>query len=429
MKKIRFDIKKLGAVRDSVVELHPLMILSGESNLGKSYVALVIHYFYKLLTENRFDEFFLDNHYEYEILAKKYPDKGSFTFSTKDLLFWIEQDAKNYLRDSIGNNNLDADIKFYLPIDRDELTFSYQTELFGLVGKEELYVAFEMEKIVFRIPSDAKNIGVIPWTWILQDYLMSVLLEDNSVSETFAMVPGRGALLNVPLTYQDKIKGGEDIYAEFLKDWDIVRSMASKKNTNTDLVTLLRKINGGKIEMDTDQSLVYRMENEEAIPISAAASSIKELAPLDMLLDKYPVERLSILFEEPEAHIHPQKQISIADFIVQLVNRGAHLQITTHSDYLLRRINDRIFLYKISELLDEKEYKDSIEKFGYTDLNLDPSLIGAYLLKRENDGTVKVVSQDLEKGIPYESFYSVVNNDIRYSMDIQQTYYSLKHVE
>ena len=428
MKSIKLEIKKLGAIRDSMIELHPLMILSGESSLGKSYVALVIHYLYKLLTESRFDRFFMKYHYDYETLAKERVDNGSFTFSTSDLLHWIEQDVKEYLRDSIGNKDLEADIRFYLPLNRDALTFSYKTELFGIVGKEELYVVFEMDEIAFRMPDDTKNIGVMPWVWILQDYLLSELLENHVVAETFAMVPGRGALLNVPLTIQDKIKGGNDIYAEFLKDWDIVRSMTPKRNIHVDLVTILRAINGGKIELDKDQSIIYRMESGMAIPISAAASSIKELAPLDMLLDKYPADRLSILFEEPEAHVHPQKQIAIADFIVQLVNRGTHIQITTHSDYLLRRINDRIFLHKVLEL-DENTYQETIEKYGYSNLHLDSSLIGAYLLKREEDGTVKVISQDLEKGIPYESFYSVVNKDLRYSMEIQQTYFSLKHVE
>ena len=57
---------------------------------------------------------------------------------------------------------------------------------------------------------------------------------------------------------------------------------------------------------------------------------------------------------------------------------------------------------------------------------MNPSLIGAYLLRRENDGSVKVVSQELEKGIPYESFYDVIKKEAGHSLDIQQTYYKLQ---
>jgi hypothetical protein len=87
-------------------------------------------------------------------------------------------------------------------------------------------------------------------------------------------------------------------------------------------------------------------------------------------------------------------------------------------------LNDRIFLQKIQRL-DANSYAKTLSNYGYTDLTLDSSLIGAYLLRRDEDGTVKVISQSLEKGIPYESFYDVIRKDARHSLDIQQTYYNL----
>lgn len=59
MNTVKIHIKRLGAVRDSVVELKPLMIFSGESGLGKSYVAILVHYVYKILSENRLQNFSL----------------------------------------------------------------------------------------------------------------------------------------------------------------------------------------------------------------------------------------------------------------------------------------------------------------------------------------------------------------------------------
>ena len=119
-------------------------------------------------------------------------------------------------------------------------------------------------------------------------------------------------------------------------------------------------------------------------------------------------------------------QVNIADFVTSAISHGMHLQITTHSDYFLRRLNDRIFLQKIQSL-DAKLYAETLSKYGYTDLTLDPLLIGAYLLRRQEDGSVNVVSQDLEKGIPYESFFSVIKKETRHSLDIQQIYFNLKH--
>ena len=427
MKNIKIQIYELGAVHNSQLELKPLMIFSGESGLGKSYVAILVHYFYKLLAENRLQGFFDAEGFDLDTLSQKSPEEGSFIVSSEKLTSWIVDDSKDYMRQSVGNEDLLIDVSFVIPFNKKEYSFRYKKVLFGLEGKEEISYLFQMDSSSMRIEfgSDVKSIGSLPWAMLFQETLCAELIGDDSIDQTFAMVPGRGALLNIPFNLQDRIKNVGDIYSEFLSDWYVVRSMRARKNIDSDLVSLLFDINGGKVELDDNNRVFYRINDGALLPISAAASSIKELAPLYMLLDKYPARQLSILFEEPEAHLHPQKQVDIADFVIRAVNKGTHMQITTHSDYFLRRLNDRIFLHKIFEA-DEKIYQETLEKFGYSDLTFNPSMIGAYLLRREVDGSVKVISQDLEKGIPYESFYNVIRKESRYSLDIQQVYYNLK---
>ena len=425
MKEIKINIKELGAVRNSIIELKPMMIFSGESGLGKSYVAILVHYFYKLLAENRLQGFFDAEDWDFEKMIQNNHNNGKLSLNTSQLLEWINEDAKVYMRKSVGNPELPISVAFDIPFEQLEYTFSYKTVKFGIEGKEQLFYVFELENTIMRVNVETKNIGVQPWYMLLEDVLRKKLFENDKINQTFAMVPGRGALLNIPVTMQERIKNNGDIYSEFLSDWDVVRSMLYRSSKDADLVDLLSNINGGKIDVDENDHIVYRISDEKSLPISAAASSIKELAPLYMLLDKYPCEQLSILFEEPEAHLHPQKQIDIADFVVRAVNKGSHMQITTHSDYFLRRLNDRIFLHKIYED-DPIRYKKTLEKYVYSDLKIDPSLIGAYILLRKEDGSVNVVSQQLDRGIPYESFYNVIKKETNHSLDIQQTYYNIK---
>lgn len=427
MKTIKININRLGAVRNSKIELKPLMILSGESGLGKSYVAILVHYFYKLLAESRLQDFFDSEGWGFDTLLSNSPHEGSFTVNADMLLAWINEDAKTYLRQSVGNEELAVDVTFKIPFKKKEYVFRYSTVLFGIEGKEEKSFLFQLDKTSMRLGSenDVKSIGSLPWAMLFQETLRHDLLGTTQINQTFTMVPGRGALLNLPITMQERIRGKGDIYTEFLNDWYVVRSMPMRRGAESDLVSILYDINGGKIELDEHDRVLYRIDGDTLMPISAAASSIKELAPLYMLLDKYPAEQLSILFEEPEAHLHPQKQVDIADFVVRAINKGTHMQITTHSDYFLRRINDRIFLHKINEI-SPSAYKETLAHYGYSDLTMNPSLIGAYLLRREKDGSVKVVSQELEKGIPYESFYNVIKKEASHSLDIQQTYYKLQ---
>lgn len=431
MKSIKLIINELGAIQKSSIEIKPLIVISGESGLGKSYLAILIHYVYKILTELRLQGFFLEHNWDYESLSQVNSESGKIAFDTSSVLSWINKDVNEYMKTSIGNQQLKIDVKIELPIEYRSLSLSYRTEMMGLVGKEELYLAFQLDGIeskTYRTSADSKNIGAIPWTVILQNYLCETILGSDAINQTMALVPGRGGLLNIPLTIQDKVKGEGSIYSEFLKDWDIVRSMSPRKNNNEVLLNTLRKINGGQIALDGDQNLVYKMDlgQELPIPIAAAASSVKELAPLDMLLSKYPADGLSILFEEPEAHLHPTKQVAIADFIVQVINAGSHVQITTHSDYFLRRINDRIFLYKIKELNNEI-YEHVIDEYGYSNLTINPSLISAYVLLRNSDGDVEVKEQAVDEGIPYDTFASVLEDGIGHSLDIQMKYSLLKH--
>ncbi len=424
MKTIKIHIKQLGAVRNSSIEIKPLMIFSGESGLGKSYVAILVHYFYKLLGEQRLQHFFVSEGLGYETLAASNTDSGSITVVVSQLTTWINQDACDYMRKSVGNPDMVVDINFEIPFSHQEYTLSYHNEQIGLEGKEEQYVIFKFAEKGIRINADSKNIGGLAWSMLLSDSLLEDLFDTSTIDQTFAMVPGRGALLTIPITMQERIRSNGDIYSEFLNDWNVVQSMPPRKMIDEYLLERLSYINGGSIEVDDNGRVLYRLIDGYALPISAAASSIKELAPLYVLLDKYPSNHLSILFEEPEAHLHPQKQVDIADFVVAGVNHGMHLQITTHSDYFLRRLNDRIFLYKIADF-SQDAYKETILKFGYTDLMVNPSLIGSYLLQRHYDGSVQVVSQDIEHGIPYETFYHVISKETRYSLDIQQKYFNL----
>lgn len=425
MKTIKIHINELGAVRNSVVELKPLMIFSGESGLGKSYVAILVHYFYKVLAENRLQAFFSARGWDYDTLVSKNPDGASFSFTTPMLVDWINEEVKTYMRESLGNPDMVVDVEFEIPLSRDSYTFSYRTVQIDFEGKEESSRVFELGNLSMRIDGDAKSLGSLPWSILMQSALRNELLDGLPLDQTFAMVPGRGALLTLPVTMQERIRNNGDIYSEFLTDWSVVQSMRPQKNTDLHLLERLAYINGGSIDIDDNDRVIYRMLDGRALPIAAAASSIKELAPLYMLLDKYPSNHLSILFEEPEAHLHPQMQVNIADFVASAINHGMHLQITTHSDYFLRRLNDRIFLHKIKSL-DAKHYTETLQKYGYTDLTLESSLIGAYLLRREEDDSVKVVPQEVDKGIPYESFYNVIRKESRHSLDIQQTYFNLK---
>jgi len=51
-----------------------------------------------------------------------------------------------------------------------------------------------------------------------------------------------------------------------------------------------------------------------------------------------------LMIDEPELNLHPRNQRGIARLLAQLVNRGIHVVVSTHSDYMLREWSNLLML-------------------------------------------------------------------------------------
>ena len=52
----------------------------------------------------------------------------------------------------------------------------------------------------------------------------------------------------------------------------------------------------------------------------------------------------AMIIEEPEAHLHPELQQKMARLIINMMNLGIPVWITTHSDTILQHINNMMKL-------------------------------------------------------------------------------------
>ncbi|MBA7592254.1 hypothetical protein ES708_34432 [subsurface metagenome] len=53
-------------------------------------------------------------------------------------------------------------------------------------------------------------------------------------------------------------------------------------------------------------------------------------------------ENAPILIEEPEVHLHPEKQALAADFLIESMKDNHQLFVTTHSEHIIGRLQRRI---------------------------------------------------------------------------------------
>lgn len=409
MKSIKLYLKKLGPIRDSEIELMPMMIFSGESGLGKSYLAILCHYFFEVMaSRKRLGSLFEKLKIDYDEISANFGDGGTFLVLKKSVLEeWLAIDAIDYLRSMLGNSSLQADLSVSLQDSMpNEIPFSYRKGVREINEKKEEMYSISLPGLVVRVDERGVN-EESPISFLLRIYMIQHILQERAFDlRTFVLPPSRGPVLTEQVT---PVTG---LYSSFNKciTW-LKRVPTQPVERNQEFLALMEDVMEGEVIYDGEK-FVYNHQREP-IPLSAAASSIRELAILSMIAERTDLYDMVVLFEEPEAHLHPAKQRAMADALSLMNTFGAYLQVTTHSDYLLRRLNELIKLKKIKEGVKEDEYESICKEIGiYPTFAFDYHRLGAYLLERDGEGTSRIVKQTLEDGVPFSSFHQAIERSL-----------------
>ncbi len=151
-------------------------------------------------------------------------------------------------------------------------------------------------------------------------------------------------------------------------------------------------------------SFTYRPAGwEEELPLMRASSMVSELAPVVLYL-RHVIDAGDVLIiEEPEAHLHPAMQTTLARELARLVRSGVRIVLTTHSEWLLEQIGN---LVAVSEL--PEEHRAGI---AGADVALAPDEVGAWFfkpVKRPRGSVVEEVNFGSETGT-FETDYDEVS--------------------
>lgn len=188
METISVRIREFGRVRDSQLEVLPFVIFSGESGLGKSYMALLCHYFYEvLINSSRLTSFFEQQDCDYRRLSKDFHNEGiALEIQKNDLEKWLAEDAINYVGMMLGNSSLGGFIEVHLPqIIPSLLTFRFKEELTGLVNEEDVNIILSMENLSYRV-TDTILTEESPFSFLLRYELANYIFGDfRRLNRTF----------------------------------------------------------------------------------------------------------------------------------------------------------------------------------------------------------------------------------------------------
>lgn len=405
MEPIKIHIEKLGRVANSDMTIDRMMLFCGESGMGKSYVAMMCHYFfYVWLHPFRISEFLKDQGLDYDSLRSEMRGTGlAFQVNKSDLEEWLAADVLRFLgyllNVKLTNNKIHVTLPATIP---DVIKVNYEETMEGIVNEEDTYVILHSGHLKYRVKDKGIN-EESPFAVLLRSELLHCIFGNyQALRNYFILPPSRGAILT------EKVVPQSGLYKKFEECLSALRTMsASASPSSAQASAMLQQLMDGKIGQEKD-SFFY--ENDSVhIPLTAAASSIREIGVLQLLLEKTSLASDAILIEEPEAHLHPMKQRLMADVIGCFFNAGAYMQITTHSDYFLHRINELLLLGRLRSKYDEETYAGHCRQLGENpEIAMSEVGIHAYIVESRDDGTSHIRQMSLEDGIPFTTFRQVI---------------------
>ena len=173
------------------------------------------------------------------------------------------------------------------------------------------------------------------------------------------------------------------IIADFLLKMDpdfLSKCRTAKFHKHADEIE--KTVMGGKVLIENSEygntpAFFFQESNTgRSIPLIIASSMATEVAPIILHLRYLINESDVLIIEEPEAHLHPARQVELTRQLALLVKKGIRVIITTHSEWVLEALTN---IVQISELPAVQRNGLPSEKFS-----LKPHQVGVWLFRPKN---------------------------------------------
>ncbi|UYM18013.1 AAA family ATPase [Endozoicomonas euniceicola] len=426
---MKFTFKKLGYVDQGTIELGDMTLICGPNNVGKTWLNYAIYGLlkhYPTITSFGFDDHMVDHLKEagtIKIELDEYANKmGHF----------LKQLSRTFSRSLGGYFNTDSELmkgaSISLSLDDYSLDINkefYKTFRFG--RKATLSFSKEAGADILDVTLQDVDVGVPHQiiSDIINQELTRCLLEDHVLSPFVLTSERTGISLfykeldlskNILVEHLANSKDGvnplkllnsmRSRYAEPIKDnIDTVRdadNLARQKSFLKEgkagkfkpVFDALREIIGGSFKVVDNQVLYQpakeRNRDKTVLPIYLASSSIKSIFLLDLYINSLAEKDSVLIIDEPELNLHPDKQRQVARLLARLVNAGVKVVMTTHSDFLVREINNRIMLNTNFDKRDALMKKNKLTKEDI----LRPEQVRAYTVQPDHNIHQVEVSED-----------------------------------
>ncbi len=434
---MKISIQNLGAIEKADIDLcKKLIVFCGPNGTGKTYISYVIYGYAKLVMGP------LSNLFKLQDLIEK--KEVVFELDYKSL-FDLQNNSFKFLKDNISSEFAsnkflftNFDIKLIIPLEefRNNLfqsALSYDYEFGGI----SLHLAKESRSNSVKInlikPLDL-SIKRDDFTGVVINAYLSKYLFNSTILYSYILPVERNSVytFSKELSLKRLRKSNDNIeesaevqermtrYPRAIIDaLTVAEDLANIKKKKSEFHILADVIENeilhGKISISDQGEVQFSPDNasDVVLPVHLSASLIKTLSGLIIYLRHQANLNDLIIIDEPELNLHPDNQIRLARIIARLINAGFRIIISTHSDYIIRELNNLIMLSS-----DKTEIKEIAKRNKYkNDEMILPEKVGAYLFNFNSNDNTKVIVENLtvdENGFEVKTIDDAINklNDI-----------------
>jgi predicted ATPase len=385
---IRFLIKNIGQIESAEISLNQMTVISGKNSVSKTYITYLIFGFLdyiKNLSEN--------NEWKTQIIEKLITSDSKVRISLSSfasgLPLLIEQSANNYCKIAYKVLSFEPDSdflsNFYFNVIVDNLYINYENNLditsffiaknvrielnkISNTDEVEIYIIVEDDAIlddhIYELVASyivktiinffIKQIFPIPFIVTSERTGVSLFYKELDTSRNSLI-----ELLQQEIGYHNDInnllmKKHVSRYPLPIKlNMDFIRNIfdisKNKTNLKSTIKTFIAKnISNGKYTFDKNLNQIFfvpKTEHKLKLPIHSTSSSVKSLLLFDAFINFIADTNQILIIDEPELNLHPDNQRKMARLLAMLTNHGVKVLFTTHSDYIVKELNNLIMLY------------------------------------------------------------------------------------
>lgn len=456
---VEISVKNFGPIAEASIDLRPLTVFVGPSNTGKTYFSTLIYALHgifngfsqlpigsgDIMALDVFDLLGQQKEKENTAMLKKlntiarplkFSDlpqvfRDKFQSSIKDPDILKEELKRCFDLNSIAElirlkdgQREEMEISVEVSDENHKLwnfsleAFESESTVSGSVNED---VPFQFEN--WLTPEDAFTIG---------RFLVGLSIELKKYTEDRVYLPAaRSGIMQSHQVIASSLveratRGGvvplevptfSGVVADFMKQLILYKETPSNEDGMNHLADVLESnVLSGSILMKSSpggypEFLYCPIGMKENIRLTRAASMVSELAPIVLFLRGRLRPGVTLIIEEPEAHLHPGAQTEIALTLAGLVRAGVRVIVTTHSDWLLKEIANLIRIGKL-----KKEDVSLPKAIGKTDW-LFPEEVGTWWFQK--DKVVKHIPFDSTEGIEPKDYEEVAYKLYDRSVNLQ----------